>query len=207
MAYKFASSSSQYLSASAPVTAAPFTVSTWLQIDNTTGDKAIVCLETGNDAQRWVLYVSGATIYWFVNQSSFTQASGGTVTANTWTHAAVVESAANSRVVYRNGTAGTANTTSLSPANVDELNIGVDRANSILYSKLSGQIADVGIWNVALTAAEIASLAKGVSCRLIRPQSLVFYAPLVRDLVDVRGGRTITNNNTATVADHPRIYA
>ena len=71
---------------------------------------------------------------------------------------------------------------------------------------MTGLIAEVGIWNAALTAAEIASLAKGMNCDKIRPQSLVFYAPLVRDLLDQKGGRTITNNNAATVAAHPRIY-
>lgn len=70
-----------------------------------------------------------------------------------------------------------------------------------------GDIAEVGVWNVALTAAEIASLADGMTCDKVRPQSLVFYAPLVRDLQDVRGGLTITNTNTATVANHPRVYA
>ena len=68
-------------------------------------------------------------------------------------------------------------------------------------------MAEVGIWNAALTAAEIASLAKGMTCDKIRPQNLVFYAPLVRDLIDAKGGRTITNNNAATVANHPRVYA
>jgi hypothetical protein len=68
------------------------------------------------------------------------------------------------------------------------------------------QIAEVGIWNADLTAAEIASLAKGMTPNKVRPQSLVFYAPLVRDLTDQKGGLTITNNNAATVANHPRIY-
>jgi len=72
---------------------------------------------------------------------------------------------------------------------------------------MGGQIAEVGIWNAALTAAEIASLAKGMTCDKVRPQSLVFYAPLVRDLIDQKGGLTITNNNAATVADQPRVYA
>lgn len=67
-------------------------------------------------------------------------------------------------------------------------------------------MAEVGIWNVALTQPEIASLAKGITCDKIRPQNLVFYAPLVRDLIDAKGGRAITNNNGATVAPHPRIY-
>jgi len=70
-----------------------------------------------------------------------------------------------------------------------------------------GIIAEVGIWNVALTQPEIASLAKGMTCDKVRPQSLVFYAPLVRDLIDQKGGLTITNNNGATVANHPRVYA
>ena len=68
-------------------------------------------------------------------------------------------------------------------------------------------MAEVGIWNAALTAAEVASLAKGMTCDKVRPQSLVFYAPLVRDLIDQKGGLIITNNNTATVAVHPRVYA
>ncbi len=71
---------------------------------------------------------------------------------------------------------------------------------------MNGLIAEVGLWNVALTAEEIASLAKGMTCDKVRPQSLVFYAPLVRNLVDAKGGLTITNNNSATVANHPRIY-
>ena len=64
--------------------------------------------------------------------------------------------------------------------------------------------AGAGIWNVALTAAEIASLAKGFSPRLIRPQSLAFYAPLIRETLDIRGGLTLTDSGS-TVADHPRI--
>jgi hypothetical protein len=71
----------------------------------------------------------------------------------------------------------------------------------------NGRIADVGVWSAALNADEILSLSKGVTCDKVRPQSLVFYAPLVRELQDVKGGLTITNNNTATVANHPRVYA
>lgn len=70
-----------------------------------------------------------------------------------------------------------------------------------------GLIAEVGIWNAALTPAEVASLAKGMTCDKIRPQNLAFYAPLVRDLNTQKGGLIITNNNGATVATHPRVYA
>ena len=71
----------------------------------------------------------------------------------------------------------------------------------------NGQYAEIGVWHEPLTAAEIASLAKGMTCDKVRPQNLVFYAPLVRDLNDQKGGLVITNNNGATVANHPRVYA
>ena len=69
-----------------------------------------------------------------------------------------------------------------------------------------GEVAETAVYNAALSAAEIASLAKGMTCDKIRPQSLVFYAPLVRDLNDHKGGLAITNINGSTVANHPRIY-
>ena len=70
-----------------------------------------------------------------------------------------------------------------------------------------GLIAEVGIWNAALTAAEVASLAKGMTCDKVRPNALVAYFPLIRDLTEIRGGLAVTNNNSATVANHPRVYA
>ena len=79
-----------------------------------------------------------------------------------------------------------------------------DNTQGIFFN---GLIAEVGIWNIALTANEIASLAQGMTCDKIRPQNLVFYTPLVRDLNDQKGRLTITNNNGATVANHPRVYA
>lgn len=81
------------------------------------------------------------------------------------------------------------------------------RSATTIGGFFNGNIAEIGIWNAALTAAEVASLAKGMTCDKVRPQNLVFYAPLVRGLIDAKGGRTITNNNGATVANHPRVYA
>jgi len=70
----------------------------------------------------------------------------------------------------------------------------------------TGDYAELGMWQAALTAAEIASLAKGMTCAQVRPQSLVYYTPLVRDIQDIARGMTLTNTNS-TVANHPRVYA
>jgi hypothetical protein len=125
---------------------------------------------------------------------------------NTWGHTAAVFANTDSRTAYSNGTAGPINTATHVISAPNFLTIGARYEGSYgLF--FAGPIAEVGIWSAALTAAEIASLAKGMTCDKVRPQSLVFYSPLVRDLIDQKGGLTITNNNGATAANHPIVYA
>lgn len=45
-------------------------------------------------------------------------------------------------------------------------------------AQFQGDMAEVAIWNVVLTAAEVTTLAAGYSPLFIRPHALVFYAPL-----------------------------
>jgi hypothetical protein len=66
-------------------------------------------------------------------------------------------------------------------------------------------MAEVAIYNTTLSADEVAALADGMTPDKVSPQGLVLYAPLVRDLIDLKGN-TLTNNST-TVVDHPRVYA
>lgn len=208
MSYNFTAASTQYLSATNPVSAAPFTVAAWARVANTTGSKAIVSLNQNSGTNRFVLYVSGANLSFFVNDSGgFTQPQAGNVSANTWFHACAVEAALNDHRLFRDGANKNTTSGARTPVSINAVNVGTDRNNNNNTSLWGGQIAEVGIWNIALTDAEVASLAKGMTCDKVRPQSLVFYAPLVRDLIDVKGGLTITNNNTATVANHPGVYA
>ncbi|KKK59939.1 hypothetical protein LCGC14_3029330, partial [marine sediment metagenome] len=73
-------------------------------------------------------------------------------------------------------------------------------------SYMDESIAEVAIWNVALSNAEVALLAKGFSPLLIKPESLVSYWPLVRDDDnDWIGGFDLTAFNTPTVSDHPPV--
>ena len=150
----------------------------------------------------------GVEVFHAGSAGNVTQSTATTTSADTWHHAAGVYESATSRTPYLDGVAGTTNTTNSGTQNAaDYINVGTRTASSAQTSFFDGQIAELGVWNAALTAAEIASLAKGMTCDKVRPQSLVFYAPLVRDLIDYKGGLTLTNNNTATVANHPRVYA
>ena len=204
--------STQYLSATAPINGLtkPFTLACWFNSTTVTVNQYLVtlCPASGN---AWGISAHGGLAgdpILAIQTGASTYSTTSAYSANTWTHACGVFNSSNSRTAYKDGSAGTTSTTSEAGVTAaTQVIIGSVRFFGAFSQYLNGLIAEVGIWNAALTAAEIASLADGMTCDKVRPQSLVFYAPLVRDLQDVRGGLTITNNNTATVANHPRVYA
>jgi hypothetical protein len=211
MAYNFTSASSQYLSmTSSPVSGPPLTMACWFNASQTTTSDYLVSVSAAAN-NYFALAIFGANAGDPVGAFDF----GGLglniayttagYTANTWNHAAGVWSGLNSRTAYING--GNSGTDSRTQAAITLTRSQIGANASATTNRMNGLIAEVGIWNAALTAAEVAALAKGMTCDKVRPQSLAFYAPLVRDLIDAKGGLTITNNNGATVANHPRVYA
>jgi hypothetical protein len=210
MAYSLNGSNQRLTPASVPVTAAPLTLACWFRPANVTHQGALITLTNTAGSSYFTLYFNGTAagdpVTIFINPglpSGFSTTSGAS--ANTWHHACGVFTSSASRTVYIDGGSSATNTAIGTPASIVEFNIGSFQTAAGNF--FNGQIAEVGIWTAALTTAEVASLAKGMTCDKVRPQSLVFYAPLVRDLIDAKGGLTITNNNTATVANHPRVYA
>lgn len=212
MARLFDDASSQYLDlASTPVTAAPFTVSAWVNTD-VTGTQQVAVMISDVDA---------GTHYWYIGNNASSQAlfsvrAGGaglnattvnTMSNNTWHHYCGITASATDRKMRLDGdiaNEGT-ETTSAVPASMDGIGIARRRTTAPgVYT--SGSIAEVAIWDVALTDAENISLSKGVSPLLIRPASLVFYAPLQNsEDRDIIGGNALTPFNTPTVSAHPRV--
>lgn len=121
---------------------------------------------------------------------------------NVYALRAAIASSDNARVAFLDTT----------KSNTDTENISISSFNSMSLGGMSGastesaQIAECAIWSAALTDDEIDSLSKGFKPPRIRPQSLVFYAPLVRAAIDVRRGLALTPVNSPTVAAHPRVY-
>lgn len=202
----------QYLSvASALVSAAPLTMACWFNADNITANHTLICVgDVGSDIRYFRLYAAGADAGDFVKFDSrdgtlATAATSAAYSASTWHHACGVTSAANSRVVYLDGANSGTNTTSVTPTLLDNTVIGrLERLTPTQF--MAGSIAMPAIWNVALSAEEIAQLADGYSPSRVRPQSLISYPPLVREIIDLKG-ITWTDNNTTTVSPGPRQYA
>jgi hypothetical protein len=69
---------------------------------------------------------------------------------------------------------------------------------------LDGDVSEAAIWNVELTEDELSKLRQGIKPIYIRPESLVFYAPLTSDnIIDYAGGNkmlTYTSNNANIIS-------
>jgi hypothetical protein len=209
MAFEFNGTNQRVTPASAPVTSPPFTLVCWFNASNTTNLGALLTLTPQTGGLYETLFfrgdLAGDPIQILSNSNAIAVASTSGVTQNKWHHGCFVAAATNSRTIYLDGGNSASSSNNFNPTTINAFNIGSFR--SAANNFFNGKMAEVGIWNAALTQPEIASLARGMTCDKVRPQSLVFYAPLVRDLIDAKGGLTITNNNGATVANHTRVYA
>jgi hypothetical protein len=212
MAYLFTNASSQYLSAaSAPVTVEPLTIALWYRLASTPTNRMAFALARSTGQGAFRINVTGTTMLaQRVDDGGTPNASSSTTVANTvgtWYHAAGVFLGSGSNVTgYINGVAGTpATNTGSTLSTLDRIVIGARLSAGTPGLYFDGDIAEVGVWNGALTADEIAGLAKGFRCRMIRPQSLRFDLRMIRDLQDLSQARAMTNTNGATVSTHPRI--
>ena len=210
--------SNEYLELSSTVvTAAPLTVSAWARTDvsTTTDDYCIVQIGDASEADHYFrLSADGSgdpgELAWGArggSGSALAQARSSIIpTVDQWYHMAGIEISSSSRRLLVDGTDISTNTSSRTPTGVDTITIGRER-DSTPDDSWSGDVAEVGIWDVALTDAEAISLSAGYSPLFIRPQNLVFYAPLIRDVLDRVSGSTLTLGGTPDVSDHiPIIY-
>jgi hypothetical protein len=168
---------------------------------------------------RWnaiELATSGAVVARAPGSVAGTQVSATTTTTcslNTWNHAAGVFTTTNSRTAYLNGGGKSTDTTTGGLQNIfNRINFGARVRTSTTPDAgtyYNGKLAEIGIWDVALTDAEILTLASGVKPTSVRPQSLISYIPIIRTVIDHIDDGTITQSGGASLVpsnDHSRRY-
>lgn len=213
MGAAFVSSTSDYAElGSAPITAPPLTMACWFLKPDITTTGCLMGLTYHSGSEGFVLYGAGATVGDPVaattlnNSGSDTAVSASGFTANTWYHAGGTWASASSRTAWINGTAGSADTNSRTPfTNPNRTTLGALRQSGTLTSFLNGFLAEAAIWNVVLDAAEMGALAKGIIPPLIRPASLVFYAPLLTSAAINLKGAAMTVVGATTTGESPRL--
>ena len=199
---------------SAPVTDFPFTFGCWFRADSSTSNMTLMAIANKDVTNYWTRLFLTSTNY----VRCQTRSGGGNLHGTTsnqytdgqWHHALGVWASDTSRVAILDGDYGdSGSSTSLSETTgMDRLSLG-RLGDSTAAAYFDGGMAEVAIWNVALAQAEGEMLAKGISPLLVRPQSLILYMPLNMpsgDELDYVGLMTLTDNNTVTATDHPRVY-
>lgn len=207
MAYNFTRSNDQYFKANISVIAQPITMVLWIRRQgtvNTTQNHITLALSTAHD--RHLLGSNGSQM-WAGNYNSNDQASFGNLflsANNVWRQVAGVFSSNRARVWIDSTQGALSGVRTVS--NFDEWWIGRGGQFGPIQPS-NGQFAEIGVWNVELTSDEINSLAKGFKPSRVRPQSLVYYVPLIRNVQELRTGLTLTAGPVApTVIAHHRVY-
>lgn len=216
MARSFTAASSQYLeTGSAPVTAVPVTLACWVYPSDTAGSGYVPMTLTTGTTSRFQLLMNGGVagdpvLAQAINTSGTIGQATTTVgfAATTWQHVCGVFAASNSRAIYLDGANKQTNTTSVTVATPDRVTLGTRYSSGARGLYFNGSIAEAAIWNVALSDSDVAILAMGVSPLLVRPDALVWYAPIVGQYspeIDLRQGISATVTG-AVAAEHPRVF-
>ena len=169
----------------AVVTAAPFTVAGWVNFTGA-GTSTVFNISdsaTNGEVFRVTLLQIGGSDSRFV---AVTSSAGSTGTAqstlnvfastNTWFHVAAVYASNISRTIYVDGANNATDTTDLTP-----IALGINRtrvASRLAASFFPGLIGVLGVWTLALSGAEVATLAGGALPPTVQGASLNNYWPL-----------------------------
>jgi len=220
MARSFNGSSQYFNTSTSPVSALPLTVACWFRSASDSAVQVLLALGNGSGTERVFLTASGNAAGDPVSFQSITTAgtAGAAVSLtgysiNTWHHIAGVTAAVDSRYVYLDGVQSPHNTQdrNASPATWDHVDVASNFFSSSRIRYLDGQIAEVAIWNAALTSGEISSLAAGYAPPFIRPQNLVCYWPMhgragaAGNEDPWYGTLPLLQAASPSLADHPRI--
>lgn len=198
----------------------PFTMAGWVKTSNNSVANSQTILGLGNTATNTrgvALYLGNdgggnerlgfQTVGSLGTSNAFSPAGAGTIANDTWYHCVGVQESALSRKVYLNAQIGAADVTDDGVVTAPALlAAGAWHVSTGPKNFMIGDLAEVAVWNVVLTQAEVTLLAAGVSPLMIRPTALVSYAPLLGGVSPEPdgfsyGGYTLTAAPTQSV--HP----
>lgn len=204
--------STQYAEVAAAVTASyPITLACWFNVDNKTAKHTLLSInKSGDSTHKISITADGPRNSGTVVASA--QAGGSEAvavsttqfSASTWHHAVGVFTSNASRTVYLDA-GGSATAAGTRSPTLDTTSIARAMSGT---NACDGRIAEAAVWSIELSAADIASLARGVSPLRVRPDALVAYWPLVGRAspeIDVVGNNVMTLTNSPTAAAHPRV--
>ncbi|MES3013279.1 MAG: hypothetical protein V4750_06055 [Pseudomonadota bacterium] len=142
-----------------------------------------------------------------VTTTIFTANSAAGYSASTMV-VAVGRAQSGAAAIFKDGTKTTASMSTTSQANLSKLSIGEIFINTgaVGNEKVTGNVARVGIWLGGISDRDADAYNKGAPIPRIKPASLRYYAPLARELQELKGRVALTDHSTTVAARHVRSY-
>lgn len=183
----------------------PFSCFAQIAINDGTVNQTLVALSDGASDAHYMIFREAADRLGAASNdqgvASGEAVSAGAVAAG-WTGSYATWVSASDRRIRCENTTGQ-NLTTVTPDSLSEINVA--RYNASIGSYSSATFASLAFWSAVLSTDDQLALVQGFSPRRIRPQSLVFYAPLIRDVQDIRGAAAFATA-TGSVANHYPAY-
>ncbi len=195
-----------------PATAVSLTMACWFKlIDATDTSQTLISLRLNTEVDNHRFTLSALLTRQFLATTRVTTdgiaSTVNLITSGAWSHGVGVFNSDRNRRAILNGDWANSNSdiTELIPIGVNQIQIGIRGTSTF---PLRGEIAEVAVWIVALTQAEVELLATGASPRRVQIANLAFYAPLrggdsSGNELDVIGGTLMTEDGTMGMTNHP----
>ena len=195
-----------------PVTAYPFSMSVWFYKPASHSSMCIASVgATGSTQINGIYITSGGLAQMYIGGGLAVSSSIGLSTG--WSNIVAIEVGATNHKIVVNGVSNSSTVSLALTTSLDRWGALAFVSSSPGFTGASGQpVADLGVWNVALTSTEATDMYNGrLSPLMIRPQNLVAYCPLNDgdgDARDIIGGRHLieTDGSVALVDNPPLRY-
>lgn len=199
--------------AGALVSGPPCTMAIWARSTAAADTIGLMGLTaSGSDTERMGMRIQGGNQFHAESRSggTFPTASIAGVTLNTWMHFCAVWASTSSRRCYLNGTEGTVESTLVTPLSLATTFIA-RYTGGTGGLEMNGQLCEAAIWNIALSASEITTIASGLRHKWMQPGNLISYVVIngtSSPEPDFVGGRnwTITGAPANYTTDAPPLF-
>jgi len=181
-----------------------WTIAAMARFTSLTGQQTILAF--GDDAATDFIWWGASANATKIGSNGKTPGTGGTLSTGVWYHM-MLDWDGTDLSSYIDGTSDTdiVPTSGIVWGDLDQLDVGHLYDDGAAINWARADIAEVAMWDSTLSTGEHVALGAGFSPLLIRPASLIFYCPFVREDTTPLDATAWSTATGASVSNHPRV--
>ena len=196
------------------VTAPPMTINAWFRATGTARGPVCIIVDKDSSDDMIGLDLDSGNVraFSFAGGPGFQAGTASTgYSTGVWEMGTGTWASTTDRRAFLNGGNKGTNTTGVTPLAVDRISIGRFGDSSPLGALMNFDLAEIAIWNIALSDAELALLydagPRAYSALFVRPEALVHYWRFLENsitagITDIIGGLNLAQTSSPAIADH-----